>query len=93
MKDIGSLANPVTILFFNNDAYRCPVIKRATRLLELNFSKYYGPRIKDAVHRHYTVTFGDATESVRMSTNFLVPKIGIWKYSRDHKNKNMLYLS
>ena len=47
-----------TFLFFNNDAYRCPLIKHVTGSLASDSSKKYGPRMMDAVSIPHTFTFG-----------------------------------
>ena len=68
------------ILFFNNDAYLCPVIEHVAGLLAFNFLKKYGPRVKDAVNPPHTVTFGEWNGTVRLNTEFLASEFNSCEY-------------
>ena len=59
-----------TILFFNNDAYYCPVIKHINRHLALNLVKKYGPKIKNTANPHHTVTFSDYNVTCKVEHRF-----------------------
>ena len=48
-----------TVLFCIKNAYCCLVTEHIIGLLALKSSKKYGPRIKDEVNPHHTVTFGN----------------------------------
>ena len=59
-----------TILLFNNNAYRCPLIEYITGPLAVHSSKKYGPRIKAAINPHHTVTFGDCNGTCKIERGF-----------------------
>lgn len=82
-----------TILFWNNTAYCCPVIKYVTGHLALNSLKKYWLRINDAQIHTTSVLLMNEMEPVRLNVDFLVPKFGNCEYSLNHPNESALYMT